>query len=464
MARKTGDYGPSRPAGVAAIAGWLLFDWAAQPAYTLVLTFLFAPYFVNQFIGDPVWGQALWGYLTAGAGLAVAVAGPLLGAIADASGRRRAWIALFSLGAVAGLCGLWLAVPGTPGRVPAVAACFILAVVSVEFATIFTNAVMPELMPANRLGRLSGAGWAVGYAGGIVSLVIAAGFMVADPETGRTMLGLKSPLPLDPFAYEGERAIGPFSALWYAVFILPLFMFTLSGEPPRGSSPSPVRQGLVQLRETLRHLRRYRAIIRFLLARMLYVDGLGAIFAFGGLYAASIFGWGTTQLGIFGIMLTVAAAAGALAGGWLDDALGSRTVILAALGGLMAAALGIVSVERDSVLFIVDVPATLPGGAPFTTAAEQVYLAFAIVVGVLAGPLQSASRTYLARAAPRHMMTEFFGLYAFSGKITAFAAPLLVGLVTVFSQSQRAGVAVILVFLAGGFAIMASVPRVTETT
>ena len=306
------------------------------------------------------------------------------------------------------LCGLWLAEARTPARVPVVAASFILAVVSVEFATIFTNAMMPDLVPRHQLGRLSGTGWAVGYAGGLVSLIIAAGLLVADPETGFTILGLKSPLPLDAFAYEGERAIGPFSALWYGIFILPFFLFTPDRANAKTATSSAIEQGLRQLVETFRQLRRYGAIFRFLLARMLYVDGLGAIFTFGGLYAASVFGWGTLQLGLFGIILTIAGAAGSFAGGWLDDAIGSRALILGALAGIMAAALGIVSVDRDTVLFVMDVEATKAGSVPFVSPAEQVYIGFAIIVGLLAGPLQSGSRTYLARAAPPDMIDRVF--------------------------------------------------------
>lgn len=454
MSRTTADPDSGRPASPRAIAGWVLFDWAAQPAYTLILTFLFAPYFANVFVGDAVRGQAYWGYMTAATGLIVALTGPVLGAIADATGRRKPWIALFSIGLIVGLAGLWLAQPGVESRLGLVIGFFMLAIVSVEFATIFTNAMMPGLVPPARLGRLSGTGWAVGYAGGLASLIVAAGFIVADPETGRTMLGLKSYLPLDDFAYEGDRAIGPFSALWYALFVLPLFAFTPDAGAPVRSAASPVREGLRQLAETIRHLRRYKGIMRFLVARMLYVDGLGAIFAFGGLYAASVFGWTTIELGLFGILLTIAGAAGAFAGGWLDDSLGSRRVIIISLAGLLVAAVGIVSVSRGSVFFLVNVEPAAPGATPFASAGEQVYLAFALVVGALGGPLQSASRTYLARSAPPHMMTEFFGLFAFSGKITAFAAPLLVGLVTAASGSQRAGIAVILLFLGGGLALM----------
>lgn len=446
-------------AGPLALGGWVLFDWAAQPFYTLVLTFLFAPYFATAFIGDAVAGQALWGYLTAIAGLIVAFAGPLLGAVADAAGRRKPWIAAFSVGLVAGLAGLWLAEPGGEALV-AVAAALVLASVCAEFATIFTNAMMPELVPKARLGRLSGIGWAAGYLGGLVSLVIAAGGLVADGETGVTMLGTKPILPLDTLAHEGERAIGPFSALWYLVFVLPLFLFTpdRAGRPTR--TTSAVRAGLKQLVETLRHVRRYGHLIRFLVARMLYVDGLGAIFAFGGLYAASVFGWGAIELGLFGVLLTLAGAFGAVAGGWLDDRFGPRAVILVSLGVLMVAAALIVSVDRTHVLFVIELPAA-GGEGPFASGGERIYMALAAVIGLVAGPLQAASRSYLARLAPPDMMTEFFGLYAFSGKITAFAAPLLVGLVTAGTGSQRAGIAVILAFLAGGFALMLGARRAT---
>lgn len=441
-------------AGALGLAGWVLFDWAAQPVYTLVLTFLFAPYFANVFFGDPVQGQAAWGYMTAATGVIVALAGPVIGAVADASGSRKAWLAVFSLVLTAGLSTLWLAVPGDASRILPVCAGVVLAVAAAEFATIFTNAMMPGLVPPERLGRLSGTGWAVGYVGGLVSLVIAAGLMIADPETGRTMLGLKSVLSLDAFAYEGERAVGPFSALWYLIFVLPLFLFTPDNLPGRARSGAPVREGLRQLGRTLRHARDYSDILRFLIARMLYIDGLGAIFAFGGIYAGAVFGWGAPQLGLFGVILAAAGAAGAFAGGWLDDRFGPRAVILASLAGLSIAALGVVSVDRDSVLFVIDAAPSGDGGA-FASPGEKVYLGFAILIGLMAGPLQAASRTYLARLAPPDMMTEFFGLFAFSGKITAFAAPLLVALATQASGSQRIGMAVILLFLLAGFLLMA---------
>lgn len=441
------------------LVGWVMFDWAAQPFYTLVLTFLFAPYFASTFIGDAAWGQELWGYTTAAAGLIVAILSPVLGAIADASGKRKPWIAASSILLIAGLCTLWLAAPGQNSMLVPVIAGVIVASVAAEIATVFTNAMMPGLVPAHRLGRLSGTGWAVGYAGGLVSLVLAAGLLVADGETGKTMIGLPPVLPLNSLAHEGERLIGPFSALWYAIFVLPLFMFTPdSGTGKSVNGPgSAVSRGLGQLRETLVHVRRYGNIVRFLAARMLYADGLGAIFVFGGLYAASLFSWSALELGLFGIVITVTAAIGAFIGGSLDDRFGARTVIIWGLLGLMVACAGVLSVDGTRIFYVVNTAPANAADGVFSSVGERVYLAFAAGIGLVSGPIQASSRSLLARLTPPDMATEFFGLFAFSGKVTAFAAPLTVSVVTALTGDQRLGIASIAIYLVLGLGLLLSV-------
>jgi UMF1 family MFS transporter len=436
-----------------------MFDWAAQPFYTLVLTFLFAPYFASTFIGDAAWGQELWGYTTAAAGLIVAIFSPVLGAIADASGKRKPWIAGSSVLLIAGLCSLWLAAPGQTSLLVPVISGIIVASVAAEIATVFTNAMMPGLVPPDRLGRLSGTGWAVGYAGGLVSLILAAGLLVADGETGKTMIGLNPVLPLNSLDHEGERLIGPFSALWYAIFVLPLFMFTPdSGTGKSVNGPgSAVSRGLKQLRETLVHVRHYGNIVRFLAARMFYADGLGAIFVFGGLYAASLFSWSALELGLFGIVITVTAAIGAFIGGPLDDRFGARTVIIWGLLGLMVACAGVLSVDGTRIFYVVNTaPANAADGA-FSSVGERVYLAFSAGIGLVSGPIQASSRSLLARLTPPDMATEFFGLFAFSGKVTAFAAPLTVSVVTALTGDQRLGIASIAIFLILGLGLLLSV-------
>jgi UMF1 family MFS transporter len=441
-------------AGKRALFGWVLFDWATQPFYTLVVTFLFAPYFVNGFMTDPVRGAALWAYATGIAELIAAALAPVLGAIADAGQPRKPWIAAFSAMLVVGLCGLWLAAPGQTHLVPLVLIAFGVATIGAELATVFTNAMMTSLVSEKRLGTLSGAGWAAGYVGGLVSLALVAGLLVADPATGKTLLGLPPLVPLDPATREGDRLVGPFSALWYLVFVLPLFLYT----PDRRTAPLQARAvsaSLAQLVRSVKDLVRDHAqVALFLLARMLYADGLGAIFAFGGIYAATVFGWGATELGLFGIILTLAGTIGAALGGPLDDAKGSKTVIIVTLVLFILAAIGVLSVDAGHVLFVLPVGAKLQGSAPFSSAGEQVYLAFAIVIGLASGPIQSSSRTLLARMCPPGKITEFFGFFSFSGKITAFAAPLLIGVVTQATGSQRIGIASSLLFLLTGLLLL----------
>ncbi|HKQ54399.1 MAG TPA: MFS transporter [Methyloceanibacter sp.] len=449
--------GAAAPPGKRALFGWVMFDWATQPFYTLVVTFLFAPYFVNGFMADPARGASLWAYATGIAELIAAALAPVLGAIADAGQKRKPWIAGFSVLLVVGMCGLWFAAPGRTDLAPLVLIAFGLAIVGAELATVFNNAMMTSLVSGRKLGTLSGMGWATGYVGGLVSLVIVAGLLVADPSTGKTVLGLQPLVPVDPATREGDRLVGPFSALWYLVFVLPLFLFT-PDVPVTPLATRPVSATIGQLVRSVKELvRDHGQVALFLLARMLYADGLGAVFAFGGIYAATVFGWGATELGLFGIILVLAGTVGAALGGPLDDRRGSKTVIVLTLLVFIVGAIGVLSVDAGHVLFVVPVEPKIPGSAPFSSAGEQVYLVFAMLVGVASGPIQSSSRTLLARLCPPGKTTEFFGFFSFSGKITAFAAPLLIGAVTHASGSQRLGIASSLIFLVGGLLLLLKV-------
>jgi len=416
------------------IAGWALFDWSTQPFFTLITTFLFAPYFTSVIVGDAVHGQSLWGLGQGAAGAAIAILSPVLGAIADSMGRRKPWIAGFAVVAVICMALLWAARPGTSDVVTTTLLLIGFATVAVEFATVFNNAMMPSLVPKSDLGRLSGFGWGLGYFGGLVSLGVMLGFFML-PEVPS--------LGLSKIVHEPERLVGPFSAVWLAVFILPLFLWTPDA-PAKMGIVAAVGSGLRTLGTTLGHLRRYRVILRFLIARMLYNDGLTAVFSFGGIYAAGMFGWNQTALGIFGIIIVIFAMVGAFIGGWLDDRLGSKPTVLLALAGLILSLAGILSIA----------PAVQAGTGLFSTGPEKAMIACAALLGFFAGPAQAASRTLMARLAPPDLMTEFFGLYALSGKATAFAAPLAVSLATSVFVSQRAGLMAIIVFLVVGGALL----------
>ncbi|MFQ5534382.1 MAG: MFS transporter [Sphingomonadales bacterium] len=447
VTREASETGP--PAGGAATRrarlGWALFDWANQPYFTLITTFIFAPYFATAVIGDAVRGQTLWSYAQSVAGLLIALAAPVAGAIGDARGPRKPWIAGCTVIAMAAMGALWFAVPGAPGSAVPVLSAVVIAALAVEIAIVFNNAMLPGLATASHIGRLSGFGWGLGYVGGLVALLIVA-FVFAQPWFG-----------LDAPRHEPARLTGPFSALWLGLFVIPLFLYTpdqaraLRKIPPGGAPP---RKGLV---EAVRAVLRHRNIAVFLIGRMLYFDGLSAIYAFGGIYAAGIFGWETRTLGLFGIVLIVFSMIGAFAGGWFDDRMGSKRTIILGLLGVILGTLGILSISSGEVFFVFDLDPVAPGNGLFATAAERFMLVFSALVGICGGPVQAASRTLLARLAPHRERAKYFGLYAMSGKATAFLAPLLVGIFTTLFHSQRAGLAVIVVFLVAGLAILTRV-------
>ncbi|MGW8206539.1 MAG: MFS transporter [Hyphomicrobiaceae bacterium] len=448
---------PVKQAPMRALVSWVLFDWAAQPYYTLVLTFLFAPFFATVVVGNAAHGQTLWGYAAAAAGIFIAIGSPLLGAFADGRGRRKPWIALFSLLLIAGLASLWMAKPGADNMTIALVLFgFVMATIAAEFTQVFTNAIMPTLVPSEKLGRLSGTGWAIGYAGGLLSLAVMAGLVVTDPTTGKTILGLDPLLKLDAAAREGDRLVGPFAAAWYVLFMIPFFLFVPDTHKP--PPPGTVKKtALAELWDTLSGLPQHPDMLFFLLARMLYIDGLTAIFAFGGIYGASVFGWQALELGIFGIALTLTGVFGAIIGGVLDDRIGARNVVMLALAILLAGTFGILSIDKSHVLYGVEVAPKDAGSKPFSSAGELVFLAFAMVIGIVAAPVQAASRSLLARLAPAEKVTQFFGLFAFSGKVTAFFAPFLIATVTAMTGSERAGLSAIAFFLIAGMVLMLKV-------
>ncbi|WP_245293235.1 MFS transporter [Mongoliimonas terrestris] len=435
------------------VIGWILFDPATQPFFTLITTFVFAPYFAAAVAPTPAAGQALWGYATAAAGLTIALTAPMLGAIADETGRRKPFIALFGGLMALASAGLWLVEPGRADLVPLALVLFALGTIGAEYAIIFNNAMMTRIVPPERLGRLSGTGWAAGFAGGLLSLVFVLGFLAADPETGRTLVGLEPLFGLDPAAREGDRAAGPLTALWFAVLVLPLLLFTPDG---RGGTGVPilaaVRGAFASLKETLSRLKHRPGMGRFLIANMIYTDGLVALFAFGGVYAAGTFGWGTIEIGLFGILLTITGTVGAFVGGRLDDRFGSKRVVLGALALLTACSIAILTVDATHIFLVVETVGPAPGDGLYATWPERVYMVFGALIGLAVGPVQAASRTLLCRLAPEGETGRFFGLFALTGKITSFAGPLLVGIATDLTDSQRMGVVPLVVFfLVGAF-------------
>lgn len=410
---------PQRTSRSALIA-WAFYDWANNAFATVILTFVFSAYFIRNMAPDPVSGSALWGQMVGITGLLVGVGGPLCGAAADHDGRRKPWLVVFTLLCVLATALLWFIKPSEDYLWPALVVVGV-GIVGAEYAMIFYNAMLPQLVPGDRVGRWSGRGWGFGYAGGLLCLLAA---LLIMGESGA------------PDYLPRIRATFLLSAGWYLVFALPL-IFLVPDTRGRGKPLGrAVRDGVLQLADTLRHVRRFKPLALFLAARMITVDALGTIFALGGVFAAGVFGMNEREVLLFGVVLNITAGLGALVFAPLDDRIGPRKTILISLAGLIVGAVVILSVHAAVIFWL--------AGA---------------FLGLFVGPVQAASRSYMARAAPEEMRHQMFGLYAFSGKVTAFAGPFLVGWLTTLSGSQRIGMTTIVVFLVLGALLMLMVPE-----
>jgi UMF1 family MFS transporter len=408
-------------AGKRAIFSWCLYDWANSAYPTVVTTFIFATYFTTAVAETPEAGTAAWGYAVGAAGLVVALFSPVLGAIADSGGRRKPWLAVLTATGVLTTALLWFTLPDTADIMWALV-LVVLATIAFEFGMVFYNAMLPDIAGPDRVGRVSGWGWGLGYVGGLSCLVIALfGFVKTDTP----LFGIST----EDAAH--VRAVVVLAAAWFGLFSLPLFLFTPDRPSAGRGAARAVREGLATLRATLRDIRDHATIMRFLVAHMLYADGLVTLFAVGGIYAAGTFGMDFGEVIQFGIALNVTAGLGALAFGWADDRIGAKPVIVISLAALMGLGAGALIVESKTAFWIIG-----------------------MALGVFVGPAQSASRSLMARLAPQDMRTEMFGLYALSGKATAFMGPIAFGSATVFFDSQRAGMATILIFLAAGLLLL----------
>jgi len=419
--------GTERGTGRGGLFSWCLYDWANSAFPTVITTFIFAAYFTQAVAVSPVEGTASWGRAQSLAALVIAFAGPIFGAIADKGGRRKPWLFAFTLLAIVSSACLWFTRP-EPGDALWALTFVVLGTIGFEIGMVFYNALLPELAPSDRLGRISGWGWGLGYVGGLACLGVAlVGFVQTDTP----------PFGLDPAFAEPVRACALLVAVWMGVFALPLFLFTPDHRESRLSLGAAVRQGMATLISTLHHIRDYAHIARFLFARLLYIDGLNTLFAFGGIYAAGSFGFTLTEVITFGIGINLTAALGAAGFAWVDDWLGPKRTILISLTGL--------------IIF---------GAALIVAEGQFWFWAFALPLGIFVGPVQAASRSMMARLAPADMHGEMFGLYAFSGKATAFLGPALLAWVTLLFDSQRAGMATVLIFLIAGLLFLLPVKDV----
>ena len=407
------------------ILGWMFYDWASQPYFTILMTFVFGPYFASVVMDDPVVAQSYWGRMLAISGIVIALTAPVLGAISDGMGSRHKWIFLFSIFYIVGSTGLWWAAPGS-SNVFWILFSFAIGLIGVEFTTVLTNAMLPDLGETQEVGVISGKGWAFGYVGGLLALTTVL-LLFAENIDGKTLLGIKPVLGLDSSLHEGTRAVGPFTAIWYLIFMIPFFIWT-SGMPVPKQKTKIIR-GLLF---TLSTLSSQTNLLKYLASSMLYRDALNGVFAFGGIYAVGVLEWSLTRVGIFGLLGLVFGALFAWLGGYADRKFGPKYVITVSIIVLIIICFFIVTTSREMVLLI---PVST-----FSQWPDILFLFCGSAIGATGGIIQSTSRTMMVLLAPEERMAEAFGLYALAGKATAFLAPLLIAIFTSLTGNQRLGV------------------------
>lgn len=420
------------------VRGWMMFDWATQPFFTLGLTFIFGPYFAvvaaEAFLNNGMdkdtaaaSAQTIWSWGQAIAGIFVAIIGILAGAYADSTGRRMPWIWAASIVFVICTWLLWYMVPDGSAMWSSLI-IFSIAFVAAEFAAVFTNAILPSLGPRQEVGKISGNGMALGYIGGILSLFIMLFFFFDDG--GKTFIGLKPGFGLlDPDAREGTRAVGPLISIWFIVFMVPFFMWVKEGKAP--NRQGGFTQSMTELKLSLQGMLKRPSLFSFMGAQMFYRDALNGLYAFGGVYAALVLGWGLTQLGVFGIIGGISAALVTWVSGKYDRKLGPRPVIYFHIWVLIIVSLCIIGMSRTSFYGIaLPVDSNLP---------DIIFYICGAAIGGSGGGIYAASRSMMVRHTNMARPTEAFGLFALAGKATAFLAPLLIGLFTYWLNDARLG-------------------------
>ena len=407
----------------AVVWSWALYDWANSAFGTLIATFIYSTYFTQAMAPDEVRGTLWWSRAVATSGILTALLSPILGAAADRSGAHKRFLAVTTTLCISATALLAFVRPSLPNAAMIALGLYVIADLCFETGYVFYNAFLPRIVSPERIGRVSGYGWGLGYAGGLVCMGIALiGFV--RPEV--PWFGMST---VEGF---NVRAINLLVAAWFALFSLPLFLFV--PDRPTTNAHLDVRGAIRGLGATLREIARYREIVKFLIARLVFNDGLVTVFAFGGIYAAGTFGMSLSEVIAFGVVLNIAAGTGAVLFGFLDDKIGGKKTIMVTLVALsMATAMAVWAPNRSW------------------------FWAAGILIGIFVGPNQSASRSLMARFVPEKHQAEFFGFFAFSGKVTSFMGPILLGTVTALFQSQRAGVATVVLFFVVGGALMMTV-------
>ena len=404
------------------IFNFALYDFANSAFTTIIITFIFSTYFAKQIAPNPVLGQSYWGWTIGITGVVVALIGPLLGTIADKKNYSEFFIKIFTIICISLTCLLWFSKPSEKYLIYTL---FIVGLANIfyELSLIFYNSTLKKISENNNLGKSSGFSFALGYIGGIIVLIICITIFIDNDSL---------PFGLSKENSENVRATSILVAFWYLIFSIP-FLFNLK------------KTNKNEIEEKINYTKNFKELIwdkglnnigKFLLARMLYADGLNAIIIMGGIFAVGVFSLEIKDLLVLSVLMNITAFIGAIVGGYANDRFSSKSVIIFSLIGLI--------LSSSIILFL---------------KSKIIFLFFASINGFFIGPVQSASRVFMTKSIDENNQASGFGLFALSGKLTSFIGPLLVSTITYISNSQKIGFSSAIALLLIGLLVLLKVKK-----
>lgn len=430
--------------------GWASFEWARNPYYNIVVIFIFTPYFASSVIQNGELGQTLVGVTIMIAGVIMAIVSPILGSTVDNAGRKKPF--LFYTFVVLAVCSILLGfiTPDMPGAIPIGMFLLIVGYCSYTVSELLHNAMLPGAGEPKALPLVSGLGLAMGNAAGMV-LLMAVAFLSLAPPLGLTDIDV-------------SRLSAPTIGIWLLVFMTAFFLLM----PDVYKKEATWGQALKDFRNPANRVNPYSwvksrfqnhpNVMRYLVGRMIYADGIAAMLTIGGVYVSGVLAWSGPQLAVYGILASLFAVVGGFFGGVLDRLLGPKRALMFELS--MAILIGAfqISITKDAILFgLIPAGHTVWEGGVFSTLADLVYVLAVIPGTIFLVATISSSRYMLLHIAPPEKIGEFFGFYAMAGSVTVWLGPGSVALVTWLTNDQRAGFAPVLVLLFTGLAIISTV-------
>jgi len=407
------------------IFNFALYDFANSAFTTIIITFIFATYFAKQIAPNPILGQSYWGWTIGITGFLVAIIGPIAGSFADKKNRIVFFIRCFSLLCILFTTLLWFSKPSQSYLL------YTLVIVGIanlfyELSLIFYNSLLKDISTDKNLGKSSGFGFALGYIGGIVILLISIKLFI-DTDN----------LPFGLIKEESQniRAIALLVSVWFLIFSIPFLFFVIKESKKR--IKKSVSSDFADLKKLLWD-KKISVLGKFLIARMLYADGLNAIIVMGGIFAVGVFNLEIKDLLKLSVLMNITAFIGAFVGGMANDKYGSKIVIIFSLIGLILSSITILFTFSVSTFFFL-----------------------AAINGLFIGPIQSASRVVITSILNKNNQGKGFGLFATSGKLTSFVGPLLVSTVTFLTASQRIGFSAAIILLLSGLIILLNIRKIS---